>query len=129
MAKKSPKISYIERLHIQKIRLKAEADAHLQALDNHWDYLQNNFGALILGSAFQAVRSKLPPVFSGLFSTPEEKHKDKKTAGNKSSNLAVTAGTLLDMALDVVPLFFKGRKPVIIAYVLRELKNLLFKKN
>lgn len=129
MAKKSPKISHIERLHIQKIRLKAEADTHLQALDNHWNYLQNNFGSLILDSTFRTIRSKLPPVFSGLFPSPEEKYKDKKTAGSKSSNLAVTAGTLSDMALDVIPLFFKGRKPVIIAYVLRELKNLLFKKN
>jgi hypothetical protein len=129
MAKKPPKILHIERLRIQKIKWKSEADSHSQALNNYWDYLQNNFGHLILDSTFRTVRLKLPPVFSGLFPTPEEKHKDKNAIGSKSPNPAVTIGTLLNMALDVIPLFFKGRKPVVIAYVLRELKNLLFKKN
>ncbi|MDR3061711.1 MAG: hypothetical protein LBU57_06320 [Dysgonamonadaceae bacterium] len=129
MAKQPTKISQIERLQIQKIKLTAEADSHLQALNEQWDYLQDNFGSLVWSSSLQAVRSKLPPVFASLLPSQEEKHKDKKIIDRKSPGLAITAGTLFDIVLDAIPFFLKGRKPVIVAYALRELKNLLFKKN
>ncbi len=125
MEKKSHKISQLERLHMQKIRLQAEANTRWSALDEHWDYLQNNLGSLVVASTISSIKSKLPPVIARLLPSPEEKNTaEVKPTQTKTSGLSATAEMLLDIALDSIPFLFKGRKSIIIALVLKKIKNL-----
>ncbi len=125
METKSHKITQLERLQMQRIKLHAEAEAHWSALDDQWDYLQDNLGSLMMGSAINAVKSKLPPVIAGLLPSSGGKSTDNKTmVKSKSSGLSATAESVLDMALDSIPFLIKGPRAVIIALVLKKLKKL-----
>lgn len=127
MKKKSHKISQLERLQMQRIKLQSEANTHWSALDSHWDYLQDNLGSLVLASTINTAKSKLPPVIAGLIPSLGEKNiEEKNDSRSKPSRLSASTEVLLDLALDAVPFLFKGRKSVIIALVLKKIKNLFF---
>ena len=113
---------------MQKIRLRAESDKYLQIMDSQWEYLQNNFGSLLIGMASNAVKSKMPVAMQRLLPAFEINDEQNK---NKDSNVPVImsfAEAIADQALEAIPFFFKGIKPAVIAYVLRKIKELIFKK-
>ncbi len=120
MEKKSEKSSELERLHLEKMRLQKEADASLQRLDEQWDYLQSNIGSLLMGTVASTVKSKLPPPVQQVISSFESK--DRK-------RISPHVSSLIDKALDFVPLFFKGIKPLAIVFALKKIKKLFLTKN
>lgn len=125
--KENKTLSALEKLQLKKIRLQAEADQYAGRLDKHVDYLQNNFGMLLTNTVLTAVMSKLPPVvrnllpLSGATAVPEQTRSEPQM---EASILSVIA----DQALDILPLFFKGSKSMIIMMVLKQVKNLFFRK-
>ena len=95
--KKKKKISAIENLRIKKARLKAEEQSHIQALDKNISYLQRNIGILLIDAGWTVVKAQFP-----------------------RNNFAA-------QIVDIAPVVFKELKPIIISFVLRKIKNLIFK--
>ncbi len=125
------KITELEKLQLRKIRLKAEADVHVHALDEHFDYLQNNIGSLLVNSALTAAQSKMPPFLQGLLPVFLGGGSDRRP--DRHSQVAVQsskAGTMIDQVIEILPFLFKGAKPVILAFVLKKIRGFfLSRKN
>ncbi len=126
MEMKKLKISHLQRLQMQRVRLQAESDARLEILDGHWEYLRDNFGSLMMGSASTAVRSNFPPAIRRFI--PSFGKKDENPPSGKPAPSGSVAGSLLDMALEVVPFVFKGARPAVAVFVLKKIKDFLFKQ-
>lgn len=122
------KISELEQLRIKKIRLQAKLDTHVSDLDDQLCYLQDNIGSLIFNSVMSAVRSKLPPMVQGFipsFSEDDEEfaHTPAKVLKNGSKT-----SMLIDQAIDILPVVFKGVKPLVISLLLKQIKKIFIKK-
>ena len=90
-------LSPVEKLRIKKARLKAEEQSHLLALDKNISYLQKNFVPLLMNTGCTVVKAQF----------------------NRNA--------LVDQIIDILPVVFNGIKPVIISFVLRKIKNFIFK--
>ena len=90
-------LSPVEELRIKRALLKAEEQSHLLALNENISYLQENVGSLLLNAGWTAAKAQLP-----------------RTA-------------LLDQILDITPIVFNGMKPVILAFILKKIKKMIFK--
>jgi hypothetical protein len=117
----STKLTPLEVLQRQKIRLQTKSDALIDILEDNFDYLQHNMGALVGDSAVSAVVSKTPPFVQDLLGRG-----DRYDNGEETSAFSRLA--LLDGALDILPMFMKGPKGWIARFVLKQAKNLFSKR-
>jgi hypothetical protein len=116
----STKLTPLEVLQRQKLRLQVKSEALTDTLEENLNYLQHNIGALLGNSAVTAVVSKTPPFVQDLLGRGE-----RLSDGEQP-------GTLLSIAeagLDFLPLFLKGPKGFVAKLVLRQLKKIFFKNN
>jgi hypothetical protein len=125
--KQKSNISELEQLRIRKIRLQAKLDTHASELDHHLSYLQDNMGSLLFNSAVGAVRSKLPPVVQGFLPDFSEGNKPVHTQAKTLKNESKTS-LLIDQVIDIVPVIFKGAKPLLISLLLKQVKKIFMKK-
>ena len=110
-----------EVLQLKKKRLEAQAEALSKALENKFDYLQNNFMPLLGSGVVGSVVSKMPPFAQNFIHKQEDGH------GKKIWMSSVLTG-VASGALDIAPLLLKGKKGFVISYLLQQAKNLFFNK-
>lgn len=117
----STKLTPLEVLQRQKTRLQVKSDALIDILEDNFDYLQHNMGALVGDSAVSAVVSKTPPFVQDLLGRGD-RYRDGEEVG------AFSRLALLDGVLDILPMFMKGPKGWIARFVLKQAKNLFSKR-
>lgn len=116
----STKLTPLEVLQRQKIRLQMKSDALFDILEDNFDYLQHNMGALVGDSAISAVVSKTPPFVQDLLGRGDRQYGQETGAFSRQA--------LLDGALDILPMFMKGPKGWIARFLLKQAKNLFSKR-
>ena len=120
------KLSAIERLRIRRTRLKAEEQEHLFAINANINYLQQNFGSLLLDTTWNSVKGQFPPFIQNLF---PGKNNSKEEVPQKPSNGFTQKyphiNSAVDQLIDILPALVKGVKPIIIAFALKKIKNAL----
>jgi hypothetical protein len=117
----STKLTPLEILQRQKMRLQMKSDALIDILEDNFEYLQYNFGSLVGDSAVSAIVSKAPPVVQNLLGRGNRYDDDKLFSVNKLAWLA-------EGAMDFLPLFLKGPKGWIARFVLNQARKVLFKR-
>lgn len=122
---KKNKLSALEKVQLEKIRLHAEANNHAYILDHRINYLQSNFTHLLGNTLIAAAAAKFPFIqnFIPDKSSSSEIKLKTKTEGNNSIMSTVT-----DQAIDLLPLLFKGSKPIIVAFLLKQIKKIVLGK-
>lgn len=126
--KGTKQLSALEKLRVERIRLKAEEQTCLKSIDDKFSYLQNNLGTLLLDAGVNAVKGQVSPYISHFFGKSNRSipsyNKGKET--EKKSNVL---NIVLDQALNIAPLFLKGGfKSFIVSILLKQVKNLISKK-
>ena len=116
---KQPKLSELERLRLRRLKIQSELNIHEKSLENNIYYIQDNFASLVGNSTLSLVRSKLPPVVRQF--VPEAIQHNRKRAGSSNKWDIIT-----DQAIDTLPLLVKGIRPVIIAFLLKQVKKRFF---
>jgi|GEM_PF-2342953 len=124
--KTNNKISPTEQLRMDRLRLQVEANTYAEALDKHVDYLQNNVGRLIANTAVNALAEKLPPSVRQFLPASLTSSVPAKQAVPHEEHSFLNLAT--DQAIDIIPMIFKGAKPVIIVFLLKQLKKLIISK-
>ena len=118
---KQPKLSELERLQLRRLRIQSELKVHEKSLDNNMNYIQQNFGSLVSNSTLSLVRNKLPPIVRQFVPDTISHHqKQVNNDGNKWNIIA-------NQAIETLPLLFKGARPVIIAFLLKQVKKRFFR--
>ena len=110
-----------EALQLKKKQLKAEAEVLSDALESKFDFLQKNLVPIIAGSALDAAVSKMPSVVRDCIFRQE--NGDGKAVRMSSILSGVVSG-----ALFIAPLFLKGRKGLVVSFLLQQVKSLFFTK-
>jgi hypothetical protein len=117
----STKLTPLEVLQRQKARLQLKSEALIDILEDNFDYLQHNMGALVGDSAVTAVVSKTPPFVQDLLGRGDRYDNGEEVGA--FSRLA-----LLDGALDIIPMFLKGPKGWITRFALKQAKKFFTKR-
>ena len=116
MKKKTP----MELLREEKEALEIRSEILIHSLGDTLNYSQENIGSILRQSATEAILPMLPPfvrrIIDGKSHCPEE---------NQLS--ASPINSLADTVLNVLPFFFKGKKGVVVAFILKKLKNMLWR--
>jgi len=107
-----------EALQLKKKRLKAEAEALSSALENKFDFLQKNFVPIIACSVLDSAVSKMPSVVQNFIFRQENSN------GKKIRMSPILSG-IASGVVDIIPLFMKGKKGLIISFLLQQVRNLL----
>ena len=118
---KQTKLSELERLQLRRLKIQSELKAHEKSLDGNVYYIQHHFGSLVGNSTLSLVRSKLPPAIRRFI--PETVPHNRKQADGENNKWDIIA----DQAIDTLPLLFKGVRPVIIAFLLKQAKKWILK--
>lgn len=121
---KKNKLSALEKVQLEKIRLHSEVNNHAYLLDNRLNYLQNNFVHLLGNTILGAFATKFPFIQSFMPDVSASSEIKYKTRIQDNSVMASVA----DQAIDLLPILFKGSKPIIIAFLLKQVKRLFFGK-
>ncbi|MCC8146781.1 MAG: hypothetical protein LIO93_10180, partial [Bacteroidales bacterium] len=104
----------------RKTRLQVKSDALTDILEENFNYLQNNAVSLISDSVVDSFISKLPPFVQTLLGKGE---KDTMCGCSSSSKFSGFASG----ALDILPLFMKGGKGIVVAFLIKKLRKFFFK--
>lgn len=110
------KLTPLKNLQRQKIRLQVKSDALVDVLEENFEYLQTNIGSLVVDSTMETITSKMPPFVQNLLGKGEASPSSLKAEG------------FVDKTLDILPFFMKGGKVIIVSFLLKKLKKLIFKK-
>jgi hypothetical protein len=109
------KLTPLEVLQKQKLRLQHKSDVLTERLENDFDYFQNNIGTILSNTAMKAIVTKTPPVIQSLLGI------NRNTETDSCSRSGLIAG-----ALDVLPVFFKGPKQWIARFIIGQVKRWIF---
>ena len=119
----SKKLKPIEILQRRKIRLQVKADALTNILEENFVYLQNNAVSLVGESTVNIFMSKMPPFIQGLFGRKRNSAYEAESQSESGLNI----NGLVVNALDVIPLFIKGKKSLLASLIINWLKKKLLK--
>ncbi len=126
--KETKKLSALEKLKIEKLRLKAEEQVYIQSLDDNFSYLQDNLAALLFDAGVTAVKKKASPYISRFIGGSD----NRLLSGNQKEELQgkdSILNLLLDQIINIAPFFMKGGfKSLLVSFLLKQAKNFLFKK-
>ena len=120
MTTKTNKISPLEELRMEKASLKQECAKKEAALEEHWNYLSENAGSLLIGCAVSNVKRSL-----GL-APVRTKIKERPNAGGKSPES--TLQNILGIAKSSFPMLWEVIQPMLVSYVMRKIKDRFFGK-
>ena len=129
MNAKVNKVSAIEKLRIEKARLKAEEQGYIHELDKHVCYLHQNFGFLLLDAGWTAAKAQLPPFVQELLQGSDNRkaieisQKPVSAFAKKYPHISA----LTDQVVDLAPVIYSGLKPILISFALKKAKKLIFK--
>ena len=113
---RSTKLTPSEVLQKQKTRLRLQADALTEALENDLNYIQHNMGTIISNSVVEAVVSNSPPLVKSLLGRG-------KTGTGKFDRSGLVEGVL-----DVLPVLIKGSKGWLAQLMLYQVKKWIFRR-
>lgn len=123
---KTDKKTAMELLKAKKLRLRVKSEALTIALEENIEYAQENMGAILTTTVYEAIQPKVPAFLQGLtanvFNQPAPNVSPYKP---QSSGLL---GVAADQLIDFIPFVFKGYKGVIATFVLKKLRKLILKK-
>ena len=108
-------------LERRKIRLRLKSNELESALEENFIYIQDHAGSLLRDAAITAVVSQLPPWIQKLIS---KRNKEDKQDESEVFFLAKSV-EIADGALDILPLFFKGKKAVVITFAIKLARRFL----
>jgi hypothetical protein len=118
MIMRSKKLTPIEILQKQKILLQAKSDTLTGALEGNFEYLQRNIVPLLSDTVLDVAVSKMPVFVQDWVSRKREE---------KSESLDYTpfAIGVAKSALSIIPFFIKGKKGVVLSFILQQIRKLL----
>jgi hypothetical protein len=114
-------LSPAESLQLRKKRLEDQAKSLSDVLESKFDYLQGNFITLLGGSIVDSVVSKMPPFARNFI------RKQENNNSGKSEILSILNGLAIGV-MEIAPFFLKGKKGLVISFLLKQVKN-LFKEH
>jgi hypothetical protein len=121
------KLTPLQALERKKVYIRLYSDALVDSLEDNFQYLQENFGSLVGHATVDAAIAKLPPVVQNLLG--HGRKDDRKCCrGNQRDSGAARYADYADKALDIVPFFAKGAKGMVLTFLLKRVKNMLFKR-
>lgn len=125
------KLTPLEVLQKRKVELNVKSDALVDILEDNFEYLQDNFGHLLVGAAVNAATSKLPPFVQNLIKGKHHEDSDEYEidAYSADQNSHSKLEGVADMALNIAPMFAKGIKGLLLTLILRKVKDMVFKVN
>ncbi|MCL2650937.1 MAG: hypothetical protein FWD60_07940 [Candidatus Azobacteroides sp.] len=121
---KTNKLSAIEKLQIKRACLKAEEQSQWNELNKQVDYLQSHWGSLLINSGIDAVKSN----FLGIKNSRKGRIDSSKNSAVGFFEKHPYISSALIQLVDIVPMFMKGRKAMIAAFVLRSAKDFIISK-
>ncbi len=125
METKNHKMSELDRLQLEKKYLREQIAKQTELINNHFSYMQNNIGSLIVNSTVQGVESKLPSGVRSLLS-PVLGFITQKPQESKLKKIEKSSSPLLRTVTTVAPVVVDFMKPLIIGFVLKKVKKKLF---
>ena len=114
---RSTKLTPVEVLQRQKLRLRLKSNALTETLENDLNYIQHNIGTIIGNSVVDVVASKTPSFVQSLLG------RNKKPETGKFDHWGLIEGVV-----DVLPVFIKGSKGWLAHLVLHQVGKWFFKK-
>ena len=116
------KLTPIQVLERRKIRLRLKSNELEAALEENFIYVQNHAGSLLRDIATATIVSQLPPWLQALTG-----QKQKGETQQDESNVSFVAkyAAVADGALDILPLFFKGKKAILISFAVKLARKFL----
>ena len=108
-------------LQLKKKRLEAEAEALSNVLESKFDYLQKNLMPLLGSSVLDSVVSKMPPFAQDFI------YRQEGGNGKKIWVSSVLSG-VANGAMDIAPFLLKGKKGLVISFLLQQAKKMFFNK-
>jgi hypothetical protein len=118
------KLTPLEVLQKQKIRLQTKSEALADVLEENFDYLHHNIASLLGNSAADAAISKMPPLVQNLLGKRNTEEYEDFEPSQSTNKLAMLA----DGALSILPFFMKGPKGFVASFVMKNLKKMFFGK-
>lgn len=119
--KKSP----VELIRNEKKRLNRESDRLVHSVEVRIKYGRENMTSILGASLLETIYPKLPPfvqrLITGCVSEKPVRKGEESPAPGLGLNLL---GLIPDALLDILPLFVKGRKGIIVTYLLKGLRGL-----
>jgi hypothetical protein len=106
----------LEILHEQKTCLQKKSDALADAIENNFNYLQRNSVALLSDAIAVSTLSSMPPFLRNLAANFLEKKQEcnPKSSASRSLIIGIASGLA-----EVIPLFLKGKKGIIISILVK----------
>ena len=114
---RSTKLTPVEVLQKQKLRLRLKSNALSEKLENDLNYVQHNIGTIITNTVVDAVVSKTPPFVQSLFGRSQ----------NPETGRFDHWG-LIEGVLDFLPVVIKGQKGWLARLVLQLVGRWVFRK-
>ena len=119
---KQNKINPLDALKLEKERLKEELTEGEACLTEHWAYIRDNAGSLLLSSAVKGARQKFG--FGGSSSSP----KDINNVEEKSHSKGLMQG-ILGGAIAISPFVWEIAQPMLMTFAMKKVKSFFSRKN
>ena len=114
--------SKLTPLHKQKTCLQKKSDALTHAIEKKFNYLQHNSISLLSDAIATSTLSSMPPFLRNLAAKFSEKKQKSNIKSSVSHSLIIGIATGL---ADVIPLFFRGKKGIVISILLKAFLKML----
>lgn len=124
--KKTNKLSALEKLAVKKAYLKAEEQCHLDRLNEHVNYLQDNWGSLLIDSGLNIIKSRTLPFTQNLLGNKNGKIFTSNDSVCGFFKKYPHISSVVSYLIDILPLLLKGKKSLMFAIVLKNIKDFLF---
>jgi len=115
---KQKKLTPLEVLQRQKADLQMKSNGLSDAIENRFNYLQQNFGVLLRNGMIESTLAKMPPQLQHLAS--RFFRKEQKTIAPDSPTNSIALGIAAGLA-EIVPFFIPGKKGAVFSILLKQI--------
>lgn len=113
----------MELLQKERVALEIRSELLINSLENTLEYSKENLGSILRVSVMEAVLPTLPSFVQRMIFP-------KETSTRSRENNQFTAGPvgfLAEGVLSILPFLLKGKKGIIVAFILKKLKDKFLK--
>jgi len=110
----------MELLREEKEVLEIRSEILIHSLGDTLEYSRENIGVILRQSATEAVLPMLPPFVQRIIGA-------KSLCAEENPLSTSSVSSLADTVLSVLPFFFRGKKGVVVAFILKKLKSLFWR--